>query len=231
MDNERQKVWVSLSKLVLCVVVFLCSTVLSFAQDKDTLAIERYYLFEGEEPVFDLEEIRLLPKLKFDDRKDLLYYYWFRKKVLKAYPFAIQTAYHLNELDKRLEGISSKRKKKRFIKGAQKYLESEFSAQLKKLTRTEGRILIKLVYRQTGLSVFELIKSYRSGWKAFWYQVTAKMFKMTLKEGYNPKEIKEDYMIEDILVRAAQNRIIELEPSVLDFDYYQLENLLEKNKD
>ena len=68
------------------------------------------------------------------------------------------------------------------------------------------------------------------GWKAFWSQVTAKMFKMTLKDGYNPKEIPEDYMIEDILVRANQNRIIKLKPTVLDFDYYELENLLESEK-
>ena len=50
-------------------------------------------------------------------------------------------------------------------------MDDEFSAELKKMTRTEGQILVKLIHRQTGITMYDLIKEYRSGWKAFWYNV------------------------------------------------------------
>ena len=84
-------------------------------------------------------------------------------------------------------------------------MEGEFSEQLKKLTRTEGRILIKLVHRQTGETMYELIKEYRSGWKAFWYNSTANMFRLSLKKEYNPGEDGLDFIVEDILQRSFNN--------------------------
>ena len=87
-------------------------------------------------------------------------------------------------------------------------MEGEFTEQLKKLTKTEGRILIKLIHRQTGETMYELIKEYRSGWKAFWYNTTAKLFKLSLKDKYDPANIKEDYLIEDVLQRAFVNGVL-----------------------
>jgi len=161
--------------------------------------------------------------LKFKDTYDRRYYYWFRKKTLNAYPFAKIAAERLEVLNERLENIKSKRKKKVYIKRIQKYMEGEFADQLKKLTRTEGRILIKLIHRQTGKTVFDLVKDYRSGWNAFWYNSTAKVFKLSLKSTYNPLTNNEDYLIEDILQRAFIDGILEEQDNQLNFDYLDLE--------
>ena len=152
-----------------------------------------YIIYEGDTLMINLNEVQLLQKLKFDNNNDKRHYFWFRRKVLKAYPFAKLASERLMVLNERIENIKSKRKKRRYIKMVQKYMEEEFTDQLKKLTRTEGRILIKLIHRQTGETVFSLIKDYRSGWKAFWYNSTASMFKLSLKATYNPKVVKEDY--------------------------------------
>ena len=101
-------------------------------------------------------------------------------------------------------------------------MEGEFTNQLKKLTRTEGRILIKLIHRQTGITTFNLIKEIRSGWKAFWYHKTAKIFKLSLKYEYNPEDIQEDFLIEDVLQRAFMNDVLEKQESKLDFDYHKI---------
>ena len=106
----------------------------------------------------------------------------------------------------------------------QKYIEEEFSEELKKLTRTEGQILLKLIYRQTGNTSYGLVKELRSGWRAFWYNSTAKMFKISLKEEYHPESIHEDYLIEDILQRAFAAGQLERQESVLDYDYASLSN-------
>jgi len=123
-----------------------------------------------------------------------------------------------------LESIEKKSAKKKYTKVIHKYLENEFSTELKKLTRTEGQILIKLIHRQTGETTFELVKRLRSGWKAFWYNTTASAFDISLKREYDPENIEEDYLIEDILQRSFQSGILERRNSVLDFEYWDLSN-------
>lgn len=197
-----------------------------FAQverDQDSILLtDRYIIFEGDTLLIELDEVQLLKKLKFKTNYDRRYYYWFRKKTFKAYPYAKLAGDRLDVLNMRLENIKSKRKKKIYTKRVQKYMEEELTDQLKKLTRTEGRILIKLIHRQTGDTAFNLIKDLRSGWKAFWYNTTAKMFKLSLKEIYDPENVKEDYLIEDILQRAFVSGLLDEQESKLDFNYIEL---------
>jgi len=192
-------------------------------KEKDSIPLsERYIVFEGDTLLIELDEILLLKKLKFKTDYDRRYYYWFRKKTIKAYPYAKLAADRLDVLNERLANIKSKRKKRQYTKRVQKYLEEELTSQLKKLTRTEGRILIKLIHRQTGETAFELVKGLRSGWKAFWYNTTANLFKLSLKEKYDPVTIKEDYLIEDILQRAFVNGILKEQKAKLEFNYIEL---------
>ena len=205
--------------------VLLVSTMI-FAQvekKEDSISLsERYIVFEGDTLLIELEEVLLLKKLKFKTNYDRRYYYWFRKKTMKAYPYAKLAADRLDVLNERLANIKSKRKKRQYTKRVQKYLEEELTSQLKKLTRTEGRILIKLIHRQTGETAFELVKGLRSGWKAFWYNTTAKLFKLSLKDKYDPVNIKEDYLIEDVLQRAFVNGVLKEQKAKLEFNYIEL---------
>ncbi|MGV8945639.1 MAG: DUF4294 domain-containing protein [Lutibacter sp.] len=198
--------------------------ILLFGQEeKDSIPLlERYTIFEGDTLLIELDEVFLLKTLKFKTDYDRRYYLWYRKKTLKAYPYAKLAADRLETLNERLEKIESKRKKRQYIKVIQNYMEGEFTDQLKKLTRTEGEILIKLMHRQTGQTAYDLVKDYRSGWKAFWYNTTANMFKLSLKDKYDPIHNKNDFLIEDILQRAFTDGILQQQPSKVDFDYYEL---------
>jgi hypothetical protein len=195
-------------------------------QPLDSVA-EKLIMVEGDS-VFKssiaLEEVYLFGKLKFPDYKSKLRYYILRRKTLKVYPYAKLAAERLVELNDSIVNIKRKSKRKKYTKKIQKYIEEEFSEELKKLTRTEGQILVKLIHRQTGDTAFDLVKELRSGWRAFWYSTTAKMFSITLKEEFNPKEVHEDYLIEDILQRAFAADRLERQESVLDYDYASLNN-------
>lgn len=198
-------------KTFLYIYIVLFSFV-SFGQKKDSIPLsEKYILIKvGDTLMIDLDEVKLLPKTKFKVREDVNYYYWFRKKVFKVYPFAILAAKRLDTLNSRLTRIKSKRKKKKYIKVVQRYLEGEFTNQLKSMTRTEGRVLLKLIHRQTGKTTFSQIKELKSGWNAFWYNTTANLFKLSLKKEYNPLFNNEDFLIEDVLQRAfIQERLVE----------------------
>ena len=125
-------------------------------------------------------------------------------------------------LNERLGLLKSKRKQKKYARMVQKFVEDEFAATLKKFTITEGQILIKLIHRQTGETAFDLIKTLRSGWRAFWYNNTAKLFKMSLKIPFDPNLSEEDYLIEDILQRQFQSGRLEYQKAYDEFDIYEL---------
>lgn len=206
--------------------MYLHSTAQEIVNDsivKDSTYIyDDYIVFEGDTLLIKLDEVHLLKKLKFKSRKDRHYYYWFRRKVLKAYPYAKLAQDRITVINERLKKIKSKSKRRKYTKRLQKYFEKEFTAQLKKLTRTEGRILIKLIHRQTGETAYKMVKDLRSGWNAFWYEGTAKMFKLSLKNEYKPATNKEDYLIEDILQRAFTNMKLERQKSKLSFNFEEI---------
>jgi hypothetical protein len=197
-----------------------------FSQEESTYEYhsDRYLIIEGDSIVknhIDLDEVLVLPRLKFRDARERRRYLILRRKTLKVFPFAKMAGERLETLNERLDKIKKKSKKKAYAKKVQKYIEGEFSEELKKLTRTEGQILVKLIHRQTGTTTFNLIKKLRSGWRAFWFNTTANLFDISLKKEYNPLENEEDYLIEDILLRNLQDSDIEGLKTALNFNYFE----------
>jgi len=193
---------------------------------KDTLEKE-YFIVMGDSifrESINLEEVIILNRLKFKSDQDRRTYLILRRKTRKVYPYAKLASERLIELNSRLDQIKSKRQQRKYTKIVQDYIEGEFSAELKKLTHTEGQILVKLVHRQTGVTTYNLIKNLKSGWRAFWYNTTASIFDISLKEEYNPESNKEDYLIEDILQRSFQAKILQPQSSPLKFKFLELTN-------
>ncbi|MFV8224286.1 DUF4294 domain-containing protein [Christiangramia aquimixticola] len=188
--------------------------------------IEKYYMIISGDSipreVIDLEEVVLLRKLKFDSDLDRRRYLILRRKTRKVYPYAKLASERLMSLNSRLDDIKTRRDRKRYTKMVQNYIEKEFAEELKKLTRTEGQILVKLIHRQTGTTAFDLVKELKSGWRAFWYNTTASMFDISIKEEYHPESNQEDFLIEDILQRSFRDNILERQASALDFEYLEL---------
>jgi len=192
-----------------------------------------YMYIEGDSiPVtsVELREVLVLPNLKFKDREARVRYIILRRKTLKVYPYAKLAAERLESLQERIDGLKRKRDKKRYAKIIQNYIEDEFSAELNKLTKTEGQILVKLIHRQTGKTTFNLIKELRSGWRAFWFNSTASLFDISLKKEFSPIDEEEDYLIEDILQRAFQNERLQRQPPAFDIDFYDALNKWSKSK-
>ncbi|URC11633.1 MULTISPECIES: DUF4294 domain-containing protein [unclassified Flavobacterium] len=125
-----------------------------------------------------------------------------QNRVYKVYPYARLAADRLTALNNGMARLKTNREKKKYFKIVEDYLNNEFEARLKKLSRKQGQILVKLVHRQTGITTYELIKTLKSGFKAFVSNTTASLFDISLKMEYKPFESNEDYLIETILVRA-----------------------------
>jgi len=192
-----------------------------------------YYYVEGDSiarSAIFLDDVVVLARLKFSDNDARRRYLILRRKTRKVWPYAKLAGERLVELNARLDAMKSKRDKKRYTKIIQRYVEDEFKEELKKLTRTEGQILVKLMYRQTGQTTFELIKNYRSGLKAFLLNTTASFFDISLKEIYDPVNVEEDYLIEDILQRSFQQKILESQDPAIELNFLELTNKWYKAK-
>lgn len=180
-----------------------------------------YALLKGNSELMqiDLEEVFLVGPYKYKNRLDRRRYLILKYKTKRVWPYAVLAAKRLSELNKRLSSIESGYKKRRYIKIVQRYIQDEFTDQLKKLTKTEGQILVKLMYRQTGETTFNIVKELKSGWRAFWYNTTASLFNISLKEKYKPEEVREDYLIEHILRRSFQKGELEKHRPKISIDF------------
>lgn len=192
-----------------------------------------YYIIKGDtipREFIDLEMVVLLNDLSFDSLEERKRYYILSRKTRKVYPYAKMAAERLQTMNKRLAELKGKKQRRKYTKRIQKYIEGEFSDRLKKLTRTEGQILIKLIHRQTGITAYKLVKDLRTGVKAFMYNTTASFFDISLKKEYNPYKIEEDYLIEDILERSFQSSILERQKPAFPIDYFDLVAIWNKKK-
>ncbi len=124
------------------------------------------------------------------------------RRVRVVYPYAKLTAEKLTQINTTMAKLKTQKEKKKYFKLVENYLNEEFEPKLKKLSRKQGQILVKLINRQTGKTTFDLIKDYKSGWKAFWSNNTAKLFNIDLKKTYDPMEVPEDFYIETYLQRS-----------------------------
>jgi len=193
---------------------------------------KKYLIIKGDTITgqsIDLEEVVILPRLRLNSNEERRRYLILQRKTLKVYPYAKLAAERLETLNARMAGVKSKRQRKKYTRMVQKFVENEFADKLKKFTITEGQILIKLIHRQTGETAFDLIKELRSGWRAFWYNNTAKLFDMSLKIPFDPEVEEEDFLIEDILQRQFDKGNLEFQKSYKTFDLYTL-NKIWKNK-
>lgn len=158
-------------------------------------------------------------RLSVEERKAFLI---LQNRVYKVYPYAKVASEKLIAMNANLDRLTNKKDKKRYFKIVEDYLENEFTDKLKKLSRKQGQILVKLIHRQTGKTTFDLIKDYKSGWKAFWSNNTARVFDINLKRKYNPMAENEDYLIETILQRGFQDGRLVNQKGVSEYDILDL---------
>ena len=212
---------------------FFFLSLLANAQEQDTIPATAQdssvlYSIELKEIVVSKERVSSID----EERKKLLI---LKRRVYKTYPYAKLTAEKLIQINETMAKLKTNKEKKKYFKLVENYLQEEFEPKLKKMSRKDGQILVKLIYRQTGETTFNLIKDYKSGWKAFWSNNTAKLFDINIKEEYKPYDRLEDFHIESILVTAFRQGHLINQPSVKTIDLTKLANTwrerIEKQKE
>ncbi|RLD65851.1 MAG: DUF4294 domain-containing protein [Bacteroidetes bacterium] len=184
--------------------IFIAATLLCLipelsAQDPQNSVVTRTVV-EGSDtlPIFELPEVSVY------ERKDFDYLYLKRRyrrmirNIKKAYPYARIVSMELKELDDHLATLDNEKEQKAYINQAEKEIMDQFEKEVKKLTVTQGIILVKLIDRETGRTSYQVIKELKGGFTAFFWQGIARIFGNNLKTEYDPDN--QDKIMEDIVL-------------------------------
>ena len=183
-------------KILVKISLILMLAIPSSAQDEDLEKI----LIDGELVtaiitetdtiiIADLEEFTVTAPREFENRDEYRRYLRYRKYASDVYPYAIKAIRTYREMESETEDMSDY-KKKRYIKKLQKRLTKEFKDPLKKLTRTRGLILTKMIEKELDISMHDLLKELKGGVTASYYTTFSKIYGYQLKQKYKHGEDK-----------------------------------------
>jgi len=121
-----------------------------------------------------------------------------RNAVYVTYPYARTAGYLMNDINSKISQMKTKKEKKAYIKSREKELKDQFADPLSNLSVYQGKVLMKLINRQTGNNCYEIVKEYRGGVTARLYQTVAFFFGSSLKQDWDIND-KVDRQIENIV--------------------------------
>lgn len=170
---------------------------ISCAQDTAKIVVPAQIIGNDTVPLLDVNAVVIFPVMRFESKRESVRYDKLVYNVRKVYPYAKLAGIKLKEYKKILDGMQDEKERKAFIKKAEKELEAQFGNDIRDLTFSQGKILIKLIYRETGNSSYEIVRELRGGFTAFIWQTLASLFGYNLKTTYEPEG--EDQRIEKVV--------------------------------
>lgn len=147
-------------------------------------------------PVIDLYDVYVYTEFVFKNNRQREQWTRIKYNVKKVYPYAILAAAKLKEYDRILERMPDEKMKKAYLRVCEKDLKNEFEDELKDLSINQGRVLMKLIDRETGKTTYEIVKQMRGGFEACMWQAVARIFGNNMKDDY-------DANVEDIMIERA----------------------------
>lgn len=168
----------------------------------DTLLVP-YIVYEGDTMTYrELEMVYVFGAMTEAQKEAYRKWTRLRNAVYVTYPYAKKAGYIINDVNARLNGIRDENQRKKYLSSREKELKKEFTAPLTSLSVYQGKVLMKLINRETNNTCYELVKEYRGGFSARFWQTIAWFFGGSLKQLYDPKG--EDAEMEAIVQEVAR---------------------------
>lgn len=186
-----------------CIRIFLINAALLCASPllaQDTIPVLTIE-YKGERIPFATLDPVILEGQNFRNGKKAAYNR-LRNAVFVTYPYARRAAAVMNDIDKNLASITNKNERRKYIRSREKELKKEFSDPLSNLSVYQGKVLMKLIHRETGDNCYEIIKEFKGGLNARMYQTVAFFYNTNLKQNYDPE--KKDAEIEGYVLEAQR---------------------------
>jgi hypothetical protein len=176
----------------------------------DTLPKNHYFIHEVERdgvklPEIEIKEVRIHARPTREQRREFRQYERLVANIKKVYPYALIVRSTLSDVNEELKSIPDERDRKKYIKTVEKDVFKQYQGDIENMTITQGRILIKLIDRETQNTSYELIRDYRGKFSAAFWQGIARIFGTNLKAEYDP--YGEDALIELIINEIEAGRL------------------------
>lgn len=155
--------------------------------------------------VSSIEEIYILPMHKFERKKDYRRYKRLVRNVKKVYPYAKLAGEKYDEVVENLDKYETEKEKRAYMKQVEQEIKDEFEGDLKKLTISQGKILIKLIDREIGETSYDLLKEFRGSFSAFFWQTLARIFGHNLKNSFDADG--EDKLLNEIVMLIENGQL------------------------
>jgi hypothetical protein len=191
-------------QIVLLGILLTC--LFSFAQKNVELKEE----VEGNDTLLiasTLKPVDVISKRKFNSWEEEAAFIKLRRHVTTVYPYAKMAGAIYQQINGDLNKMDKKRKQNKYLKVKEEELKAQFEEKLKNLSVNQGRVLIKLINRETGNNCYELIKDLKSPTAAFFWNIWAKKYDYNLKEPYIAEENKDLEMIVKILETQEEDSL------------------------
>lgn len=168
------------------------------AQKRDSTEI-MMGIVEGNDTIIhkNIEEVLVIPKRKFKNKRQRRRYTRYILKVKKVYPVAVKARELLVKYEPEYYALEDQRERRKLMKKLEKELLADHKEDLRKWSISDGRILLKLINRETDRTAYTLIKDFRGDIRAIFWQGIARIFSNNLKSDYDPEE--EDRYLEEIV--------------------------------
>ena len=203
----------------------------SRAQNTDTAKHKSFYfvnynVINGDTvPYITLKETTISANRKAGSKKYQREYDKTMRNVIKTYPYAKIAGDLIKEFDSQMAKLDNDLQKKYYLKSAEEKLKKEFEGELKKMTVSQGKVLIKLIDRETGNTSYELIQELKGNFSAFMWQGLARIFGENLKDDFDPQG--EDAIIEEIVLMIERG---EISVNLRKAQTLEAQNILENRK-
>lgn len=197
-------------KIALSIALFLIA-LSARAQYQDPLSIKGGYILPGvivdgdTIPYTRIKPVVILPPLEFKSHNEYLRYRKLVRNIKRVYPYSLIARDIFRDIEYAMDSIKNPREQKKYIKQKDQELQDRYTEELKKLTITQGQLLIKLIDRELGMTSYEVVKELRGSVSAFMWQSLARLFGSSLKSEFD--EDGEDALIERIIILIENGQL------------------------
>jgi len=157
--------------------------------------------------MYVFNDITVLPELRFRNKKEEDFYWKTVRDVKRTLPYAKLIAETLVETYEYIETLPTREERERHLKAMEKDVFKEYKPVLKKLTKSQARLLVKLVQRETSQTSYEILKAFLGSFRATFWQGFGRLFGFSLKGEYDPAHNRQDGIIERVCIAVEQGQI------------------------
>lgn len=186
MSNMKKAIFV-----FVCMLGFYSTTQAQDDKEKKGIKLPVQIIGKDTLPVYVMEEAVAEEQISAEDLKKQKDWNRMLRDVMRVWPYVQAFEAKLLEIETKMAELPKNKDKRKFLKEEEKKLKEEYQDKLKDLNYRQGKLLVKLIDRQTGRTSYQLIKEYKSGLTAMVWQGFASAFDMSLKEKYDPAKEKE----------------------------------------